>query len=119
MLTRTGCEKAGESASRKGAETGKRPRHGVMQLQRGNHAFGELFPSSGLTTPAPRSTLGLAWPIRPKLEIGPVDDPLEREADRNADRVMQHSESVLPRLGRMLAELEAVRGDSGVEWYIG
>lgn len=31
----------------------------------------------------------LSWPMQAKLEIGAVDDPLEREADRVADRVMR------------------------------
>jgi Domain of unknown function (DUF4157) len=31
----------------------------------------------------------LPWPIQPKLEVGAVDDPLEREADRVAEQVMR------------------------------
>ena len=31
----------------------------------------------------------LPWPIQAKLEVGAVDDPLEREADRVADQVMR------------------------------
>ena len=31
----------------------------------------------------------LSWPIQAKLEIGAVDDPLEREADRIAEQVMR------------------------------
>jgi hypothetical protein len=31
----------------------------------------------------------LAWPIQAKLEVGVVDDPLEREADRVAEHVMR------------------------------
>ena len=31
----------------------------------------------------------LNWPIQAKLEVGPVDDPLEREADRVADQVLR------------------------------
>lgn len=31
----------------------------------------------------------LPWPIQAKLEVGAVDDPLEREADRVAERVMR------------------------------
>lgn len=31
----------------------------------------------------------LPWPIHVKLEVGAVDDPLEREADRVAEHVMR------------------------------
>lgn len=35
---------------------------------------------------------GLPWPIQAKLEVGAVDDPLEREADRVAEQVMRMPE---------------------------
>jgi Domain of unknown function (DUF4157) len=41
-----------------------------------------LFPEGGTSLPAP-------WPIQRKLEIGAIDDPLEREADAVADRVLR------------------------------
>ncbi len=34
----------------------------------------------------------LRWPIQAKLEVGAVDDPLEHEADRVADRIMRMPE---------------------------
>jgi hypothetical protein len=61
------------------------------------------------------STRGLAAPARvlqPRLEIGAVDDPLEREADAVADRVMRMPEpaltlsSTLPRISRKCAACE-------------
>jgi hypothetical protein len=41
-------------------------------------------PSSRALAPVP-----LPWPIQAKLEIGAVHDPLEREADQVADRIMR------------------------------
>ncbi len=38
------------------------------------------------------ATPSLPWPIQAKLEVGPVDDPLEREADQVAERVMRMSD---------------------------
>src|SRR4051794_15349460 len=38
---------------------------------------------------ATHASPSLRLPILPKLEIGSVDDPLEREADQVADRVMR------------------------------
>jgi hypothetical protein len=61
------------------------------------------------------TTRGLAAPARvlqPRLEIGAVDDPLEREADAVADRVMRMPEpaltlsSALPRISRKCATCE-------------
>src|SRR6266446_2749826 len=37
----------------------------------------------------PVSEAPSCWHLQPKLEIGSVDDPLEREADAVADRVMR------------------------------
>jgi outer membrane protein OmpA-like peptidoglycan-associated protein len=36
----------------------------------------------------------LLWPIQAKLEVGAVDDPLEREADRVAEHVMRMPEPI-------------------------
>lgn len=46
---------------------------------------------------------GLPWPIQAKLHVGAVDDPLEHEADRVADRVLGDS------LTREMPALEAAR----------
>ena len=47
-----------------------------------------IFPPG--RTDQPQSTLGAshASVVQPKLVVGPVNDPLEREADRVADQVM-------------------------------
>jgi hypothetical protein len=39
--------------------------------------------------PARRGFIRMPWPIQAKLEVGAVDDPLEREADRVAEHVMR------------------------------
>lgn len=44
--------------------------------------------------------------IQPKLEIGPVDDPLERQADRVADRVVAGGEAASGELQRQPIEEE-------------
>ena len=41
---------------------------------------------------APLAPVHLPWPMQAKLEVGAVDDPLEREADRVADHVMRMPE---------------------------
>jgi hypothetical protein len=46
----------------------------------------------GRPTPARRDFTQLPWPIQAKLEVGAVDDPLEREADRVAEQVMRTPE---------------------------
>ena len=38
----------------------------------------------------------LPWPIQPKLQVGAVDDPLEREADRVAEQVMRMRDPAAP-----------------------
>jgi Domain of unknown function (DUF4157) len=43
----------------------------------------------GGPVPAKRGFTQLPWPIQAKLKVGAVDDPLEREADRVAERVMR------------------------------
>jgi len=50
--------------------------------------------ASGDPTPYRRrpGTL-LPWPVQAKLQVGSVNDPLEQEADRAAERVMRMSES--------------------------
>ena len=63
--------------------------------------------SRGRFVPVP-----LRWPIQRKLEIGTVNDPLERQADRAADQVMDTTISrgslvgVPPRLSRKCANCE-------------
>jgi hypothetical protein len=47
---------------------------------------------------SPRRASPLASPIRPKLVIGDVDDPLEHEADRMADHVMRMLGPLAPTL---------------------
>jgi hypothetical protein len=46
----------------------------------------------GGPVPAKRGFIRLPWPIQAKLEVGAVDDPLEREADRVAEQVMRMPE---------------------------
>ena len=41
---------------------------------------------------ASRGFTRLPWPIQAKLEVGAVDDPLEREADRVAEQVIRMPE---------------------------
>jgi hypothetical protein len=49
---------------------------------------------------SPFTTLPLPGVIQPKLEVGAVDDPLEREADRVADMVMQVPDHGKPQVAR-------------------
>src|SRR5262249_54822579 len=51
---------------------------------------------------APRASL----PVQAKLEVGPVDDPLEREADRAAAAVASRP-AAEPRIARQCADCEA------------
>jgi hypothetical protein len=71
------------------------------------HSFGQIAPTettdrpvwwdfSKLSTFAPVSRTR-AVIVQPKLVIGPVDDPLEREADAVADRVMRMPAITTPR----------------------
>jgi hypothetical protein len=50
-----------------------------------------LAMQQAVATPAP---LARKPAIQPKLRIGPVDDPLEREADRIADEVVRMPQAV-------------------------
>lgn len=63
-------------------------------------SFGEipLFSPGEYSAHAARSTeiAPLTWPIQPKLQIGSVDDPLEREADSIAERAMFTSAPTFP-----------------------
>jgi hypothetical protein len=65
---------------------------------------------------APGNTAGRTWPavfgnqatlrrLQAKLAVGPVDDPLEREADRAAEQVMRAGAAPGPRLGAATAQL--------------
>ena len=49
----------------------------------------------GRHAPARRGFTRLPWPIQAKLEVGAVDDPLEREADRVAEQVMRMPEPAI------------------------
>jgi hypothetical protein len=51
----------------------------------------------GGPTPAARPSAGLPWPIHAKIEVGAVDDPLEREADRVAEQVVRMPDHRLQR----------------------
>ena len=46
-------------------------------------------------TPAP-ATSATRPAIQRKIRIGPIDDPLEREADRVADQVVRQSDPAIP-----------------------
>lgn len=69
-------------------------------------ADGEAVEASNLPAPQgdlqPRGLLGarpapsLGLPLQAKLVVGPADDPLEREADAAADRVMRMPDSAAP-----------------------
>ena len=50
----------------------------------------------GGPAPATRRFARPPWPIQAKLEVGAVDDPLEREADRVAEQVMRMPEPSAP-----------------------
>jgi hypothetical protein len=43
----------------------------------------------GVRRPSPATAPRLPGPIQPKLKVGAVNDPQEREADRVADQVMR------------------------------
>jgi hypothetical protein len=53
----------------------------VRQFASGEQQCSQLTPG---IAPAP-----LPWPIQAKLEVGAVNDPLEREADQVADQIMR------------------------------
>jgi hypothetical protein len=62
-------------------------------------SFGKLHlnvPTHNATAPGEtrRFDSPLPWPVQAKLEVGAVDDPLEREADRVAEQVMRMPEPV-------------------------
>lgn len=64
--------------------------------------FEQILKASRRTAPSPRQAPSPL--IQPKLVVGAVDDPLEHQADRMADQVMQESPSLsseaAPHLGR-------------------
>lgn len=68
---------------------GQAPASGLISAVTGQRA-----PAGPLRTADSGPDFGFAGiPVQPKLEVGSVDDPLEREADRVADAVMQLSDS--------------------------
>jgi Domain of unknown function (DUF4157) len=79
-------------------------------------AFDRSAPTSMATTPRPRaaglSNQALLRRLQPKLTIGAVDDPLEREADAVADQVMRMPDPALsvspspPKVSRKCAACE-------------
>ncbi len=58
-----------------------------------------IFPRHRASEPLSRTSRAeppLSFPIQPKLVVGSVNDPLEHEADRVAERVMRMAEPELP-----------------------
>ena len=58
----------------------------------------------------------LSWPIQAKLEVGPVDDPLEREADRVAEQVLRMAGPMaVPGPGREAVSLHSSSSEFAVQ----
>jgi hypothetical protein len=69
---------------------------GKVAVTAPNHAGGTVSGLDGGTPSAARRFAHPPWPIQTKLEVGAVDDPLEREADRVAEQVMRMPEPSAP-----------------------
>jgi len=69
---------------------GSRPLHQqarAFQQSAGNHAFGQMMSGGGAPGVSPRRVGGIV--VQPKLILGDVDTPHERQADRVADEAVR------------------------------